>query len=393
MSLARQRPDLSLPEAPALRAIEKVRSLAVSVAGSSEAMLHFEQAWRHLQSHRQPAGVFATWQWHSTAARFLARDARLHVALVERDGEPMAIAPFVYRRKLGMAWLAFLGAGLADYAFADYQDFVYKPGEEQDVLRTFAAHLADQKWDVLHLQELPPGSPTIDLLPSLALDHGWHVVVRPDCDVHRVTLPPAWETYLSGVSASWRKEMQRKQRRLEAEKGATFHRFTREDDIGAAVDALVDLHTARWNAVAKPGIFATPQARAFYTNLAYAMRDDGMLYMSKIERGGETVGAGFGFDYQGTRYAYTYGYNPGPEWERYSLGLMLDCFSLRNGIKEGIATVDLMRGEAEYKKRYGVVSDRNVEVFVFRSRQAYLLWQAYETLRSTAKRALRRWRS
>ena len=95
MSLARQRPDLSLPEAPALTAIEKARPLAVSVADSTESMLRFEHAWRDLQSHRQSAGVFATWQWHSTAARFLARDARLHVTLVERDGEPVAIAPFV----------------------------------------------------------------------------------------------------------------------------------------------------------------------------------------------------------------------------------------------------------------------------------------------------------
>jgi CelD/BcsL family acetyltransferase involved in cellulose biosynthesis len=392
MSLARQRPDACPPEAPALRAIVGTRPLTVSVAANSESLLRYEPAWRRLQNHTQTAGVFSTWQWHSTVARFLAREARLHVALVEQDGEPVAIAPFVNRRKIGMSWLAFLGAGLADYSFADYQDFVYAPAEEANALEAVASNLAAEKWDVLHLQELPPGSPTIDLLPSLALDHGWHVVVRPDCDVHRVRLPASWEAYLSGVSASWRKEMQRKQRRLEGEQNAVFHRLNPQDDVGMAVDALIELHTARWNAAGKPGIFATARARAFYAHLAQAMRDEGMLYMSKIERDGDTVGAGFGFDYQGTRYAYTYGYRPDTEWERYSLGLMLDCFSLRNGIEEGLGTVDLMRGEAEYKKRYGVVSDRNVEVFIFRSRTAYLRWQAYEVMRSTAKRVLRRWR-
>jgi CelD/BcsL family acetyltransferase involved in cellulose biosynthesis len=362
----------------------------VTVITAVDDLHAIEDSWRELQA-ASAAGVFAGYDWSTTAGRHYASNRRLHVTLASRDGTPVALAPLVYRRFLGIRTLAMLSGGLADYSIADYQDLPVKTGHEVAGLNALLDELATAPWDLLWLQELPAESPVPYLLPELARERGWRVVAGPGSDVHRVDLPGTWDEYVGGLSSSWRKEIRSKLRRLETEHGANLTVVEDVEDIDAAMEALFDLHTQRWNAVGEPGIFATEQSRVFYRDLAHVMHNAGSLYLTTLSTAdGETIGAGFGFDHGGTRYAYTYGYKPGPEWEKASLGLMMDCLCIRNAIEAGLQRVDLMRSEGEYKKRYGAVRADNVEVMVFRSRTAYLRVMAYRRLRATAKRMLKR---
>jgi CelD/BcsL family acetyltransferase involved in cellulose biosynthesis len=349
-----------------------------------------EGAWRALQGGSH-AGVFAGYEWSSTVARHYARDRRLHIALASHSGTPVGLAPLAYRQYLGIRTLALLGSGMADYSIADYQDIFLRPGFEQQALTSLVDDAAQAPWDLLWLQEIPAESPVLEYLPDIARDRGWRVVVNADNDVHRIDLPATWDNFTGGLSSNCRKEIRTKLRRLEANHGATFSPIEHAKDIDGAMETLFDLHTQRWNAVGKPGIFATEQARDYYRDLAHAMYTAGSLYLATLRTaGGEAIGADFGFDHGGTRYAYTYGYRPGTAWEKASLGLVLDCLCIRSAIEAGLTRVDLMRSEGEYKKRYGAVRSDNVEVMVFRSRTAYLRVMAYRRLRATAKRLLKR---
>jgi CelD/BcsL family acetyltransferase involved in cellulose biosynthesis len=154
---------------------------------------------------------------------------------------------------------------------------------------------------------------------------------------------------------------------------------------------LFDLQTQRWQSVGQSGIFASPRARAFYIDLAHRMYEAGSLYLGVLRTAaGEAIATGFGFDHEGTRYAYTYGYKPGAPWDKASLGLMIDCYCIRDAIESGLTRVDLMRSEGEYKKRYGAIRSDNIEVMIFRSRSAYLRVKAYRALRVRAKRLLKK---
>ena len=363
---------------------------SVSVATAAGELPAMESAWRALQD-ASPAGVFAGYEWSSTVARHYARDRRLHIALAIHDGAPAGLAPLAYRRFLGIRTLALLGGGMADYSIADYQDIFLRPGFEQQALTSLIDDAAKAPWDLLWLQEIPAESPMLRYLPGIARERGWRVVVSPDNDVHRVDLPATWDDFIGGVSSNCRKEIRTKLRRLETNHGATLSSIEHAEDIDPAMETLLDLHTQRWNAAGKPGIFASEQARAYYKDLAHAMYAAGSLYFAVLRTvEGEAIGADFGFDHGGTRYAYTCGYKPGSEWEKASLGLVLDSLCIRSAIEAGLQRVDLMRSEGEYKKRYGAVRADNVQVMVFRSRTAYLRVMAYRRLRATAKRLLRR---
>ena len=380
-------PDRSLvPLAPH----EGARRSAIRRVSAITELPSVEADWRHLEGSTA-AGPFAGYDWAAMVATHYASKRRLHVAVASSDGEPTGLAPLAYRRFLGINTLALLGAGLADYSMADYQDVLLAPGREPEALRELVDDLAMAPWDLLWLQELPANSPVGKLLPALARERGWRIVTQPASDVHRVELPATWEDYVGGLSPSWRKEVRSKLRRLETEHNAVFTLVESDEEIDAAMDGLFDLHTQRWNAVGKPGIFDNERSRRFYRDLAHRMHESGGLYLSTLRTAaGEAIGAGFGFDHCDTRYAYTYGYKPGPEWEKASLGLMIDCLCIRDAIASGLHRVDLMRNEGEYKKRYGAVRADNVEMMVFRSRSAYLRVAAYRRLRATAKRLLKR---
>jgi CelD/BcsL family acetyltransferase involved in cellulose biosynthesis len=385
-------PDMSLATGRvAVTASAKASHLTVREVTSVHDLPLIEDAWHQVHAAMGSGGIFGSWQWTSTVARHYAKGRRLRVALIECDGDIVGLAPLGYRRYMGVNTLALLGGGLADYSIADYQDILLKSGTEREALAALVEHIASRPWDLLWLQEVPPESPVLAHLPQLAAERGWCLEYGPPSDVHRVDLPATWDDYVASLSSSWRKEIRGKLRRLETEHGATFERIERADEVDGAMEALFDLHTQRWNAVGQPGIFASEQARAFYKDLARAMHAAGSLYLSRLTTAsGEVAGAGFGFDHGGTRYAYTYGYKAGPEWDKASLGLMLDCFCIQNAIELGLTKVDLMRGEGEYKKRYGAVAADNVEVKIYRSRAAFLRAAAYRGLRTTAKRLLKR---
>ncbi|HEX5369137.1 MAG TPA: GNAT family N-acetyltransferase [Dehalococcoidia bacterium] len=370
-----------LTDAPAIR-LEEARSV--------DELAGLEEAWRELQQQSTAAGVFGTFRWNQAVARHHARNAELLVMLAESANRPVAVVPLARRRFLGMDTLVFLGSGLTDYSIADYQDALLADRDVEEALDAIVTRLADESCDLLWLQDLPSSSRLLELLPEKLERAGLRVRITPGNDVHRVDLPGSWQDYLSGLSSSWRKEIVRKQRRFEAEHAGGYRLVHERREIEPAMQTLFELHTQRWNSAGAPGIFDTAEARAFYMDLAHSMYERDSLYLSLLETPDGPVGAGLGFDVGGTRYAYTYGYKPGPEWEKVSLGLLLDCLSIRTGIEAGLERVDLLRNEGAYKQRYGVVSDHNYELRAYRSRSAFVRDRAYWRLRAAARRVLKR---
>ena len=362
--------------------------VTLDMVTSTAGLARIEPAWRDLESLAGDAGIFATRVWHDAVSRHQARGAELLVMLARIGGAPAGLLPLARRRFLGLNTLVFLGSGLADYSIADYQDALLT-GAPDDVVDTFVDRLVQEPWDLLWLQDLPSSSRLLELLPQRLERAGLRMLVSQGNDVHRVELPATWQEYTAGLSSSWRKEIGRKQRRFETELAGTCRLVRDRDQIEPAMRALFELHTQRWNSVGSPGIFDTAAARDFYLDLAYSMHEAASLYLSLLETPDGPVGAGLGFDFAGTRYAYTYGYSSAPQWEKASLGLLLDCVSIRSAIEAGLTRVDLLRNEGAYKQRYGVVSSHNYDLRAYRSLPAYLKDRAYWKLRDTAKRMLK----
>ena len=370
--------------------------LATTTVHSLDDLGLLANAWTQLQRMSTDASVFSTWQWNHAAARHFWRQDGLHVTFVEDDGEPIAILPLARRRIVGMKGLAFLGSGPFDYGRADYQDALIEDGWEVEASNAFVEQLhgSAPSWDVVMLQDLPESSRLLPLLPELARTRGWIVTQEPDNDVYIVDLPPTWDEYLATLSINVRSNMGRKQRKLEREHNARFHRIESSDDLDEALEQLFALHNHRWHE--KNGsadvetIFSREDSRAFHREVARNLLWAGMLDLTLLRADEGVIGTRYSFEYNGSHSFYASGYRSDDDWAKFSLGAVMDLESIQTSIKAGMQSEDLLRNEGDYKARYAPRRSDNQRVMIFRTRRAYLRYAAYRKLKATAKRLLRR---
>jgi len=368
----------------------EVRTLSVSIIERAEEMASLETIWRRLQERCPGLTVFSTWEWCSTVARHYATAVPLWLITVWDGGEPVGLAPLALRNRNGLRTLVLLGTGLLDYPMADYQDFLAVDGHEEQVVKAVcgALHRRQSEWDLLWLQELPTFSRLRESLPNAARDFGWRVVLEPGSETYSLGLPASWDAFKTILSPNTRGALERKTRKLERDKDARFHRITEADELEEAMEALFRLHVQRWRAVGKPGIFRTPRRRAFDRELAAAFLESGMLDLTLVTTSEGVAGARYSFEYQGVTYFYASGFLPGDEWSRYSLGFVMDGHSIRRAIEAGLYREDFLRGDGEYKRRYGVQEYHNVGLLAAHRIRPLVQYETFRGMRTLAKKTL-----
>jgi CelD/BcsL family acetyltransferase involved in cellulose biosynthesis len=325
--------------------------------------------WRRLEKHCPDLTPFSTWEWCHTAAMYYGGDRPLWLFTFRDGGDLVGIAPFAETRLGGLRLLRFIGSGLSSYAIADYQDILAVEGREDEIIAVFCDELALQPpWDVLHLQELPSSSRTVDRLVAGTQSRGWLTQLKPGSDIHLIPIDGTWDSYKAKLS-----KRMRRLTRTAAERAAAF--ITVSDDDGAvhaAMQELFDLHTRRWGSVGMPGIFGTEQKRDFYHEVAARFAHRGMLRISLLRCEDQTVAISLGFLHGGVQYLYITGFDPDPEWARFRFGLVLSLETMKDAFERGVRCVDWMRGAHLYKDRLLTEEHFNQDLLVFRNRRVRL---------------------
>ena len=177
------------------------------------------------------------WNHHNKGRELLLHAARA------RDGSLAAILPlYAWRRRLPRV-LRFLGHG---------------PGDELGPVHPRDAHVAAASalgsaldaldWDVFLGEQLPGDEDW----PALVAGSTWRREASPS-----LTLPRAWEEYLDERSSNFREQLRRREAGL-AREGAVVVRLAGADTLDRDLDALFELHRARWGAARTDRRLALP---------------------------------------------------------------------------------------------------------------------------------------
>jgi len=362
--------------------------MQVTRLDSLDEMAALQSEWRELESRCAGLTPFSTWEWCDAVARYRIDGQPLAVFALRDRGELLGIAPFATTRFAGLRTFRLLSSGLGRYSLADYQDLPMADERRGDVIEALCDALARQRgWDVLHLQELPPSSRTTADLMSAAARRGWPVILQSGSDVHMLNISGDWESYRASLSRSVRNDTGRQTRKLVGEYGASF--ATIGDDhtaAGKAMEQLFDLHTRRWQASGQPGIFRSQDRRDFHLEVARRFAGRGMLELSLLQAGDDTIAIKYGFKSDGTVYYYAAGYSPDEQWRHYRLGMILDFQIMEDAFARGLHCIDLMRGEGHYKDHYRMDTHLNQDLLIFRNRRAQLQYRMAVSARATAAR-------
>jgi len=304
--------------------------------------------WNDLLHRSASDSLFLTVEFQRIWWKHLGR-GELLVITVTDDDELIGIAPlFIEKDENDRRVLNFVGC----VEVADYLDLIALQGREREVTEALVGHLArldDDAWHALDLCNVHQGSPTLDLLPELAKAKGWDVDTELDDVCPIVDLPETWDEYLGMLDGKQRHEIRRRLRRANAWQGMEWYIVDSEHDLEAEIDDF--LHVM---AVGDPEkqAFLTDSMDAFFRELARTAFDAGWLQLAFLTIDGQKAAAYFNFVYNNQVLAY----NSGLDWESFpkvGAGTILTSYLIRHAIEEGREVFDFMRGDEEYKYRFG----------------------------------------
>jgi CelD/BcsL family acetyltransferase involved in cellulose biosynthesis len=203
-------------------------------------------------------------------------------------------------------------------------------------------------WQTIDLCNIPAASATRAALPAAAVAQGYQVAeqVMEVCPV--ITLPGTFDDYLESLDSKQRREISRKLRRAEAA-GVTTTVVGPEDDVHAAVATFLDLLQ---RSTFEKRDWLNDGRRAVFHEVAEAAQAAGTLQLMFLDVDGDRAAGLFNFDYNGRIWVYNSGLDP-TQYSALSLGVVLTAAAIQKAIEDGRQTFDFLRGDEEYKYRFG----------------------------------------
>ena len=217
-------------------------------------------------------------------------------------------------------------------------------------------------WSALDWYNLPDDSPTLAALKVESEKRGWthhEEIYRP---TPRIPLNGSFEEYLARIDKKQRHEIRRKMRRAaESDKNVRFTIVNGTEDINGEIDAFLDLMAH------DPGKaeFLHPSMREQMTVTIQNAHKYGYLWLAFLEIDGVKTAASLNFDYKNK----LWGYNSGVSREHMELspGWVLLAHTIQWCCENGRYEFDFMRGDEEYKYRFGGVNKYVMRARVIRS--------------------------
>ena len=268
-------------------------------------------------------------------------DGRLVVALVHDEGRPVAACCLQVEDGL----LTFLGG----FDVTDYMGPVGLPGVEDRAAKELLATLADEvEWARADLRGIPIESPWFGALEAAAAAQGLSVEPGEDGVCPVLPLPASYDAYLAGLPAKLRHEIRRKERRLRAEFGDYVVEFCGPDRLPEFYDRFLELHR---QSPGPKGKFMHAGMEIFFRRLGEAFIADHIFHLGFIEVEGVRAAGFIGFAYKDTFLLYNSAFDRG--FAHFSPGMVLIAHMIERAIGERRHTFDLLKGDLDYKYRFG----------------------------------------
>ncbi len=212
-------------------------------------------------------------------------------------------------------------------------------GDGDAARRLLEVLLADHRWDVMCLGDLPEESPLI--AAARALGGFTHAVVHEHRRSPQLPLPGFEER----LSHKFHTNLRRCERKLE---GAHYERLPRYDRAAFA-DAL-RIEGLAWKDAAGSSIAADPKVEHAYRALCRWGSLRGLLSLHFLRVGERRVAALVAFEHGGTLYAMKLGYDP--EFAPFSVGHLLIWNVARDAEQRGLTVLDFLGRDDEWKRRW-----------------------------------------
>ena len=277
------------------------------------------------------------------------------------DGEKLVgIAPFRKTRKRLAGNFGYTIIEPVTNGNTDYTGIILAE-QETCCINEFLAYLFKQKdWDLLSLPDLPQASRTIELiknthtrLPGFSIKKGWL------CPY--MAIPDSKEKLMENLNSKFRRELQRRLRKLERERGRV--EFKHHYELGSfeeTMSILFNLHRKRWQSKGEPGGYTGQKERNIVMQTSKFFAQKGWLELHFLTVNSKPVAAELDVEYGGKLYGQISGFDPA--YSKYSLGNILFLKILEECVEKGISEYDFMQGAETYKFEWTNQTRQNTNI-------------------------------
>ncbi len=307
-----------------------------------------QEEWSHLLRRCPDATPFQSPEWMLPWWRHLG-GGDLMVFAARRSGELVGLAPWFIHEWQGKSQVSPLAVSISDYF-----DVVCLPEVETDFVRlVLNALLAERsRWDICILPELRERSPLL----HADIPHGLAATIEPLDVCPVLALPKTLRDMEAGLGAHHRRNLRRDQKLLDKLGGGSVEEAD-EQTLGEFLDALFNLHSARWSESGEPGVLSSPNVQSFHRAAAAGFERSGMLRLYGMRREGIITSVMYDFAFAGRVYAYLSGYDP--RLDQASPGTLLTWHAIGEAISGGCCEYDFLRGGENHKYVWGAQDRRN----------------------------------
>jgi CelD/BcsL family acetyltransferase involved in cellulose biosynthesis len=294
-------------------------------------------------------------EWWKTLGGGEWGNAQLVLVSASENGQLFGIAPLFIHEHDGQQAMLLVGS----IEISDYLDLIVRESDLSHFLSGLIDFLASSlvsaqgdtdDWSALDWYNLPDNSPTLAALQAESKKRGWSYheeIYRP---TPRIALNGSFEDYLAGVDKKQRHEIRRKMRRAAESGRVHFYVVDKNVDIEPELESFFHLM------VQDPGKteFLHEVMRDQMSKSIRAAHEYGYLWLGFLEVDGVKAAASLNFDYKNK----LWGYNSGVSRDHmeFSPGWVLLGHTIQWCCENGRSEFDFMRGDEEYKYRFGGVN-------------------------------------
>lgn len=298
--------------------------------------------WSALWDRTPSAEPFQHPDWLLPWSRHIGRGDLTATAI--RDGSDLVgLAPFYVHSEdgTGRRQLTLLGNGITDRCD------VLLDRSRADVVGALARTLSASRarWNAYDFRDLPANSVLIPIMREMT---GGIFTEDEPCVVAGLE-----DWALKGdraLSKRHRADLRRCRNRAD-ELGRVRTESAEGQSVAGATEALFSLHTSRWRARGQDGVLVGAGVEAFHLEVAERFARRGWLRLYCLYIGDRIAAANYGFSVRQRSYFYIGGFDP--EFARLGVGGILLREVICRAAAEGALEFDFLRGDEEYKLRWG----------------------------------------
>jgi CelD/BcsL family acetyltransferase involved in cellulose biosynthesis len=381
--------------------ISSQQSLTVQLAHTENAFRDLAPQWQALAVRTQST-VFMTYEWAWAWWKHFGRHKRrsLSVLSIWDDNTLVGLAPFYTgHSSLGNIKiekrLQLIGSGghaneqlgyIDDYGISDFLDILVDENYLNEVMDLLSSTIQNNPFqaDMISFHQARDDSYIMTHLYPKLQAKGLKLNLRraDTCPYIPLENQDSLKDYIKSLkSANARRRFRQTLRAMEPSGDLILGKEPEtHQEVKEATEKLITLHQNRWNRIGFPGVFFDERFTNFFKDIVYSAFDNGWLWLVQMSDNKGVCASRMLLRYNDRYYDYISGFDRDRPSSKYRPGIGLLIEAVRDAINDEDISVELMRGEENYKFDFTSQKIRNWKLVIHTENNRNIWKQALSSL-------------